>query len=267
MSDGRTTDPDEAPLYHRLFAQLRGEILAGSYDGARVLPSEKQLEERFNVSRITVRRAVEELERAGLVERARGRATRLADRRSPIFADVDDELANMLATVSELETRLHHFRWISPDKELAARLETGRGEKVLWIVRSRARAGQVVMHSTLYLPSRIGEGFQRQDLAGGAIVDLLRRRGIHLASGEQTMSARPAPQDVSERMDIPTGAPVFFLRRLIRDDEGLPVLFNDVMFRWDAFTYSMVLAPAGLRPHDPENGSREPHAGLQLLQE
>lgn len=265
MRDDKLAGQEEAPLYQQLFQQLRDEIIIGSYDAEQVLPSEKQLEDRFGVSRITVRRAVEELERAGLVERARGRATRIADRRTPIFADVDDELANMLATISDLETRLHHFRWTLPEKEVAARLETGRGEKVLWIVRSRARAGQPVMHSTLYLPAWVGEGFQRRDLAGGAIVDLVRRRGIRLASGEQTMSARPAPAEIAGRLEVEVGAPVFFLRRLIRDTEDRPVLFNDVMFRWDMFTYSIALAPGGLRAASARTDMQAPDTGMRLL--
>ncbi len=241
--DQIVADTGESPLYQRVFDTLREEILNGAYDTERVLPSEKQLEERFGVSRITIRRAVEELARAGLAERAKGRATRIAERRQPILADVDDELANMLAAVSDLETVVHHFRWLPADRKLAETLHVPRGEKVLWIVRSRARKGQPVMHSVLYLPFWVGEGLKRGDLAGGAIVELVRQRGIRLASGEQAMSAAPCPAEVAPRLALEPGAPVFFIRRLIRDAQGRPVLFNDVYFRWDSFAYSMTLEP------------------------
>lgn len=247
-------DTDEGPLYQRVFNTLREEILSGLYDAESVLPSEKQLEERFGVSRITIRRAVQELEGAGLAERAKGRVTRLPERRAPILADVDDELANMLAAVSDLETSVHHFRWLAANKELADTLQIPRGEKILWIVRSRARKGQPVMHSVLYLPLWAGQGLSRDDLVSKPIVELVRQRGIRLASGEQTMSAAPCPEDVAPRLGLAPGDPVFFIRRLIRDANDRPVLFNDVCFRWDSFVYSMALEPGRPRVREADRG-------------
>lgn len=262
--DQIVTEPHDSPLYQRVFETLREEILNGQYDADGVLPSEKQLEERFGVSRITVRRAVEELERAGFAERAKGRATRLPERRPAVLADVDDELANLLAAVSDLETSVHHFRWFAATTELAETLNVPRGEKVLWIVRSRAKAGRPVMHSVLYLPLWVGEGLKRADLASAAIVDLVRQRGIRLASGEQTMRAMPCPDDVAPRLGLEPGAPVFFIRRLICDETGRPVLFNDVCFRWDCFAYSMTLEPSRPRARDGE-AAPKPGNGLRLL--
>lgn len=245
----------EGPLYFQLFNTLKEEILAGQYDSSGVLPSEKQLEERFGVSRITVRRAVEELERAGFAERAKGRATRLTERHPPMLADVDDELANMLAAISDLETCLHHFRWLTAGRNICAALDVALSEKILWIVRTRSRQNQPVMHSVLWLPEWVGKGLTRGDLAAGTIVGLVRARGIKLTSGEQSMRAQPCSKDVAARLGIKEGEPVFFIRRLIRAADGRPVMFNDVTFRWDAFTYDMALEPA-------RGGARE---GLQLL--
>ncbi len=254
------------PLYQQVFSTLRDEILAGSYDAEHVLPSERQLEERFGVSRITIRRAVEELERAGLAERAKGRVTRIIERRPPIFADLDDELANMLAAVSDLETSVHHFRWVPADKFLAATLQVPYGEKVLWIVRTRNRDGRPVMHSVLHLPRWVGEGLKRAELEAVAIVELVRRRGIRLASGEQTMRAAPCPENLASRLDLQTGEPVFLIRRLIRNDAGRPVMFNDASFRWDCFAYSLVLEPT--RAYLPASATGEAWggSGLKLLQ-
>jgi GntR family transcriptional regulator len=266
MMDYAPSEAGGSPLYQQVFSTLREEILNGLFDSEQVLPSEKQLEERFGVSRITIRRAVEELERAGLAERARGRATRITERRPPIFADVDDELANMLAAVSDLETTLQHFRWVPADKFLAATLQVPRGEKVLWIVRTRARDGRPVMHSVLHLPHWVGEGLKRGELEAGAIVELVRRRGIRLASGEQTMRAIPCPEDLAPRLDLRTGEPVFFVRRLIRNEEGRPVMFNDASFRWDCFAYSMVLEPTRPRLIEPRAAEARVGNGLKLLQ-
>jgi GntR family transcriptional regulator len=235
----RTKDP----LYQQIFDVLRDEILAGTYDHDRALPSEKQLEERFRVSRITIRRAIDELARGGLVDRAKGRATRVTERPAAIFADVDDELANMLAVISNLKIKVINFRWIPADAFVAERLRMETGEKLLWITRLRSGDSGPVMHSSLHLPRWAGEGFTREDLAQGQIVTLLRQRGVDLASAEQTLSAAPCPDGIAARLNLEPGAPIFFIRRVIYDSQGRPAMFTDVSFRWDCFTYHMNLEP------------------------
>jgi GntR family transcriptional regulator len=241
--DARVDDSLKDPLYQQIFDVLRAEILAGTYDHDRELPSDKQLEERFGVSRITIRRAIEELARGGLVDRAKGRATRVTERPMPIFVDVDDELNNMLAVISNLKIKVINFRWIPADTFVAARLRIETGEKLLWITRIRSGDNGPVMHSSLYLPRWAGEGFTREDLAQNPIVELLRRRGVELVSAEQTLSAAACPDGIAARLNLEPGAPIFFIRRVIHDNHGRPAMFTDVSFRWDCFTYHMSLEP------------------------
>lgn len=235
--------PARDPLYHRIFSQLRDEILAGVYDAEAALPSDKQLEDRFGVSRITIRRALDELARLGLVNRAKGKATGVPDRRLPIFADVDDELGNMLAAISNLRTKVISFRWRQADAFLADKLHVPEREKLLRIARLRSRPSGPVMFSWLYLPRWAAEGLTREDMAAHAIVDLLRERGVVLTSGEQTMRALPCEPELAQHLGLSPGDPIFFIRRLIRDAHHRPVMFNDVAFRWDCFVYNMILEP------------------------
>src|ERR1700736_2007684 len=74
----------ELPLYQIIFQSIRDEILSERYDAVGALPSELSLEERFKVSRITIRRACDELERAALIERSKGRSARILPRLSPV---------------------------------------------------------------------------------------------------------------------------------------------------------------------------------------
>jgi GntR family transcriptional regulator len=256
------------PLYHRIFKQLQDEILAGAYDADAALPSDKHLEDRFGVSRITIRRALDELARLGLVSRAKGKATSVPDRRQPIFADVDDELGNMLAAISSLRTKVIRFRWLKADAFLADKLHVPERDKLLGIARLRSRPSGPVMFSSLYLPHWAAKGLTREDLAAHAIVDLLRERGVVLTSGEQTMRAVPCGPDLARHLGLGAGDPIFFIRRLIRDANHRPVMFNDVSFRWDCFVYNMILEPtrqsAAGKPAPSNLGT--PANGLQFLE-
>jgi GntR family transcriptional regulator len=262
------TMPARDPLYHRIFETLRQEILAGAYDAEAALPSDKQLEDRFGVSRITIRRALDELARLGLVSRAKGKATRVADRRAPIFADVDDELGNMLAAISNLRTKVINFRWRRADSMLAERLHVPEREKLLWITRLRSRPAGPVMFSSLYLPLWAAAGLSREDLAMHPIVELLRARGVVLTSGEQTMRASACGSELARHLGLAAGEPIFFIRRLIRDAQHRPVMFNDVSFRADCFVYNMVLEPTreGAAGKPAAAQPARPASGLQWLE-
>ncbi|MDP6927494.1 MAG: GntR family transcriptional regulator, partial [Rhodospirillales bacterium] len=64
------------PLYHQIYLILRQKLLSGEFAYDDRIPSEQELVEEYEVSRITARRALDELAAEGLVVRQRGRGTR-----------------------------------------------------------------------------------------------------------------------------------------------------------------------------------------------
>ena len=79
------------PLYHQIYLILRDKIAGGAYRGGDLLPSEEGTARQFGVSRITAKRALNELADAGYVVRERGRGTRVVDDRPapPVRANVE----------------------------------------------------------------------------------------------------------------------------------------------------------------------------------
>ena len=65
------------PLYERVFNELKSRIDSWKYSVNSFIPSEINLMKEFNVSRVTIRRAIQELELIGLVERIHGKGTRV----------------------------------------------------------------------------------------------------------------------------------------------------------------------------------------------
>ena len=82
------------PLYEQAYTTLRDAIYRGALADGATMPSETELVHLMNVSRITVRRAIEELAARGLVVRAQGRATRVRQNigAGPIIANVEEPL-------------------------------------------------------------------------------------------------------------------------------------------------------------------------------
>ena len=81
--EGLTLNPTSpTPLYHQLYTVLRERIVRGDFAPSQTLPGEQELAKLFDVSRITVKRALNELAASGLVSRHRGRGT--IGRRRPL---------------------------------------------------------------------------------------------------------------------------------------------------------------------------------------
>jgi GntR family transcriptional regulator len=248
------------PLYARVFQALRDEILSDRYPLGGALPSEYALERRFLVSRITVRRALEELERAGLIERSQGRNATILPRPAPLVVDVAQELDAHLAQSADMRPRVLSFRWIRPEAELAETLAVQTESRVLWVTRLRRRLGQPVSHTSVHMPDHIGREISEEALNRLQLIDILRSRGHIADSADQLLSAAPCPPGIAKLLDLAPGAPIFSMRRLMRDAAGRPILLLHASMRWDRFSYRLALrqtrAPAE-NPPGPEGVAAE----------
>lgn len=230
------------PLYHQIFSVLRAEILDGLHDTG-VLPSEQDLDHRFGVSRITIRRALDELERRGLIARSRGRPTRVttAARRRAAPASLSDDLANLLAFGLETDVTVLDFEMVPASPVEASILGVASDEPILWVERLRSREGEPVCHVALYLPSWVGSHVTRERLIQGPLMAILNDAGIVLDHGSQTISAVAADTHLARLLDVAEGAPLLRLERVVRDRAGSVIEHLTVTFRSDKFTYAMSL--------------------------
>jgi GntR family transcriptional regulator len=254
---------DEAPqlpLYQLVFQTLRDEIVSGRFDDFGQLPSELSLEQRFGVSRITIRRACDELERAALIERSKGRSARLVPRLPPLVSDMRQELETHKSQHQDMAPKVLHFAWITPDPVLADTLDIPLTEKVLWVTRLRSRRKRPVSHTSVFITHRCGLGIAKDMLETTQLLDLWRTMGHLISSAEQIMSAAPAAEPVASHLGLRPGEPIFCIRRLFRDAQGRPMGLLYGSLRWDRFTYSMSLEENSFAPQRPDAGGRKARA-------
>lgn len=231
-----------APLYHQIYTALRAEIFDGRYHDSH-LPSEQELETRFAVSRITVRRALTELERRGLISRGQGRPTRVATmaRRHPAPANLSDDLANLLVMGLETDVTVLDCETIPAPQALATLLGVAAETPILRAERLRRDRGEPVCHITLHLPPWVAPHVSRRALAHRPVLDLLTEAGFVLHHGTQAISALAADQRMAMLLDVAEGAPLLRLERLVRDAEDRVIEHLIITFRADRFTYTMAL--------------------------
>ena len=117
--------------------------------GQGLLPGEQALAVQHGVSRVTVRRALAELEKEGLVTRRQGAGTfAVYGEPKPIVADLSNVLANIVAMGRETAVRLLEFSYREPPATIAEALKLAPGEKTQFSVRVRLIDGQPFAHLT-----------------------------------------------------------------------------------------------------------------------
>lgn len=243
LIDGRAP----TPLYHQVYLVLRDRILTGGYGHGTVLPGEQDLGEMFGVSRITTKRALNELAEEGFVERARGRGTRVTYRAeaAPVEASVEGLLENLLAMGLETEVELREFGYVAPDREVRALLGLDTEGDVQRAVRVRRLNGAPFSHLTTWVPGDIGRSWAREDLASRPLLALLERSGVAVGRAEQTIAATAADAAVARALDTGIGAPLLAIRRVVFDKGDRPVELISALYRPDRYQFRMTLSRVG----------------------
>lgn len=235
------------PLYYRLYAILRERIASGVNPVGSVLPTEAEITETFNVSRITAKRALDELAAEGLVERTRGRGTTVTGRASalitarPIMASIDGLLENLTAIGRETSIDVIEYGYLPPPDFVRGQLELRPGALVQHAVRVRSLDGEPLSQSTTFVPEHIGRAYNAKDMATTPLIDLLERTGIVVGSAEQSLSAAAADTLTAPRLKVGVGTPLLLMKRCVKDVGGKPVQYIEILYRPDRFEYRMSL--------------------------
>ena len=216
--------------------QLRAEIGRGELPVGSTLPSESALCARFGVSRITVRRALDELAQIGLIDRSGGRATKVTAPRLVHSIAAFEDPFSPVRLVRDTTVRLLSFSWQAASVQAARSLGLGLGEQMLVIARLRLRDGTPIFHTTTYLPPRVGGLVNRDALDIRPLHEILAAEGCLPASIDRQMSAAPCPKDIAKPLGLRPGAPTFRIDRLSRNNDGAPLHLLVGHWRWDQFS-------------------------------
>lgn len=241
---GTALDSDSrVPLYHQIYVVLRNRIYSGQIGPGDLVPGEQELAADFGVSRITAKRALNELAAAGLVVRERGRGTRVVHR--PPAPSVTTSLEGWLENISLMgiatEARVLEFDYIRAPADVAGALAIAPGATVQRSVRTRYLNGESMSYLVTCLPEDIGSNFDREDLDHYPLLQLLERAGVKVASARQVVTATVADPAVAAALDIDPGAPLLEVRRVVLDVADRPIEYIRILYRPDRYQFEMNL--------------------------
>jgi GntR family transcriptional regulator len=246
QSDGKTAVIDERlpmPLYHQIYLVLRDKIIDGVFAANDIVPGEQEVVRQFGVSRITARRALDELAADGLVVRERGRGTRVAGRPQvePVRAGVEGLLENLIEMGLKTEVSLLAFEYAPASPDVARALQLLPGAIVQHAIRSRSLEGKPFSYLNTYVPEKIGRTYSRRDLANRPLLTLLERSGVRISSAEQVISATLADPQMAAALQVEVAAPLLRITRIVLDQNSQPVEYIVGLYRPDRYQYRMKL--------------------------
>ncbi len=226
------------PYYYQIAEILRDMIAEAEVgpDTEVGLPSENELCALYEVTRATVRHALEVLEKEGLVYREKGRGTFLRRRR------VQLDLARLCSTTEDMQargwvpsTRLIGVEAITPLPHIGRQLGLGADEQVWEVHRLRCANGEPISLQWSYLPCRLVPDLARKDLTGSLYYTLRNAYGIELDTADQVIRTRTVSSEDGELLAIPGGAPVFAIERTSYDRAGRAVEYLHSLWRGDRY--------------------------------
>jgi GntR family transcriptional regulator len=235
--------------YREIADALRRRVEAGEFASGRLLPSESELSEEYKASRVTIRKALEQLRLEGLVAARQGFGWFAADEtvRQPLarLATLEEQL---LGSGRTSERKVLDFAFVKPPARVARVLGSG---KVLQVRRLSLADGQPFARVTVWCPEDLAADLSRSQVEQSSFYDLLP---VELGGAVQTIGADAAGARDAELLEIPKGSPVLVCERVTSDATGRPVLLAESVFPGHRTEFIVDLphpaasiAPSGLR--------------------
>lgn len=224
-----------SPLYRQMMQRIRADIAAGIYPANGRIPSEAELGVKYQVSRVTVRKALAELTSEGLLCRMQGKGTYVcAPRLKTSLRDVTSfhEACAMMGCIPG--TKVISAQIIPAEKDLQEKLDL-TGDEAVEIVRLRLADGQPVMLETNRFS--MAYSFLLASDQTGSLYQLLSRRGIEAAGGVHEISLCHATAQQAKLLGIEAGDALLMLDQVIYDQNGAPLHTSRQVIRGDRFTF------------------------------
>ena len=225
------------PRYQEIAEDLRGRIQDGDLAPGARLDTQRRLATSFGVTLMTLRQALDVLEREKLIERRHGLGTFVA------APSIDYDILQLRRFAGDLSakgehvaTRLLGTRFAAADRRVAEALRLAGRPRVLVLERLRLVDEHQMSLQRSFLPSPLGDEVIRADLALTPLHQVLEfKLGVVITRASETVSAVRLGRREARDLDCRAGEPAFESERVSYDAGGAPVVFDRAFIPGDRF--------------------------------
>ena len=245
-SPTNATAPDRPAAEPKYYAVKRHLLdFIGSLEAGAAVPTERELAERMQTSRTTVRQALGELVVEGRLVRRQGSGTYVAEPKItwPLYLASFTEQVRASGFAPSAEV-LATQRIAAGNGEVAQQLHLAARDTVHRIERLRLADNWPIAVETSWLPAERFPNLTRLIRSHGSLHALLAERyGIGIRAGDETIETAPATPREAGPLRVDVGTPMLVVSRQNFDSERVPVEFGRTWFRGDRVTLVTRLGP------------------------
>lgn len=239
MSIDKTTS---IPYHVQVRTDLLDAIRSGKYKAGDQLPSERELQEYYGISRLTVRSALTDLERDGIIYSRAGKGRYVTQ---SYFDQQLIHLSGFSQDMSKAGTSSNSIvilmEEIPASPIVATQLEIKPGMHVARIMRVRCADNEPMAIEDAYLPINLCPGLLDQDLEKGSIYAYLNSQGLLPTRAFQTlMSDNPTGKE-QQLLKLDKNIPVMRMRRKTTLPNTVPIEYTESVYRGDKYQFNVVL--------------------------
>lgn len=229
------------PLHIQAEEILRGFIESEEYKNGKLLPNEVALSEQLNISRNTLRQAINKLVFEGLLVRKKGFGTKVV--KKGIVGGVKNWLSfsqEMKTLGIEVRNFELHISLKRPSEEIKTFFDITSKTDPKCVVLERVRGNKeypfvyFISYFNPLIPLTGEEDFTRP------LYELLESNyNIIVKTSKEEISARLAGDFIAEKLEIKSDEPILIRKRFVYDINNLPIEYNIGYYRADSFTYTI----------------------------
>lgn len=228
------------PLYMQIADRLLHMVRSGELSAGDQLPPELDLAQRFDVGRVTVRKAIDELTRERLLVRRRGKGTFIAERKiERKLVDVASFTARMEALGLSASSQLLDVQRLTATSDVAEKLRVDAGSSIVTITRLRFINGDpaAIEVSELSLDRfpKLDEEMPKHSSLYRLLAD---RYGVSAERSDKTLEITTATEREAARLNVSQGTPLFLLRATVYHGD-VPIEHVKILLRGDRFRFEI----------------------------
>ena len=206
------------------------------------MPTEEQICNLFQVSRITVRQAMAELAQAGYIERVQGKGSFVRIQKTDMQLNhLQGFSEEMKAKGKQASSRLILLERIGCDKKIAKRLQLAEGTPVVSIQRLRLADGEPVAVEHVFIPFHLCPQLLQWD-GSGSLYYQLNENGLQVHRATQDISAGFSPRAVCDLLSIKQTMPTLQIERVTYLESGTPMEYVQSAYRSDRYTFHVEMS-------------------------
>jgi len=225
------------PLYHQVKDYLQEKIDSGEWESGYRLAAERVLADQFNVSNITIKRAIQELVHEGYLHRQSGKGTFVIKKK-------EQDISKMVSLHNKHEEsathphRLLSFKKVGAGSKIAKQLNLKPSDQVYKIIRLKIEDGSPAVIEYSFLPSTPFPGLTVDDIDDNLLYNIFTNKyGLELNKAKIYFSTTLAQEYEEELLNVPKGEQLFVLERYTFSKQNETIEYSKLIFKENQAKY------------------------------